>query len=68
MIPVSVLCYKVHHKGGKKMKNLFKSLLVASLMTGLVSTASAADYVLKYGHVGPVTSDDQVPGEFLKSL
>jgi len=50
------------------MKNLFKSLLVASLMTGLVSTASAADYVLKYGHVGPVTSDDQVPGEFLKSF
>ena len=34
------------------------------------SAASAADYVLKYGHPGPVgpDSDDHVAGEFLKSF
>jgi len=37
---------------------------------GAGGTASAADYVLKYGHPGPVgdDSDDHVAGEFLKSF
>lgn len=41
----------------------------AALMAG-ASGASAADYVLKYGHPGPVgpDSDDHVAGEFLKSF
>jgi tripartite ATP-independent transporter DctP family solute receptor len=40
-----------------------------ALLIGLGS-ASAADYVLKYGHPGPVgpDSDDHVAGEFLKSF
>jgi tripartite ATP-independent transporter DctP family solute receptor len=41
-----------------------------ALVIGLCSPASAADYVLKYGHPGPVgpDSDDHVAGEFLKSF
>jgi tripartite ATP-independent transporter DctP family solute receptor len=41
-----------------------------ALSIGLGSAASAADYVLKYGHPGPVglDSDDHVAGEFLKSF
>jgi tripartite ATP-independent transporter DctP family solute receptor len=43
----------------------------SALLIGLCSaSASAADYVLKYGHPGPVgpDSDDHVAGEFLKSF
>ena len=51
------------------MKSKFlKSFVFAGVLSGIASMASAADYVLKYGHVGPVTSDDQVVGEFLKSF
>jgi TRAP-type transport system periplasmic protein len=42
-----------------------------TLLIGLCGApASAADYVLKYGHPGPVgpDSDDHVAGEFLKSF
>ena len=41
----------------------------AALLIG-ASSVSAADYVLKYGHPGPVgiDSDDHVAGEFLKSF
>ena len=37
---------------------------------GSSDPASAADYILKYGHPGPVgdDSDDHVAGEFLKSF
>jgi TRAP-type C4-dicarboxylate transport system substrate-binding protein len=36
----------------------------------LAGTAHAAEFTLKYGHVGPATeiSDDQIPGVFLKSF
>ncbi len=40
----------------------------ALLAVALSGSANAAEWVLKYGHVGPVTSDDQIPGEFLKSF
>ncbi|MEO1019755.1 MAG: TRAP transporter substrate-binding protein DctP, partial [Pseudomonadota bacterium] len=38
-------------------------------LAGASMTADAADYILKYGHPGPVgaMSDDHVAGEFLKS-
>lgn len=39
--------------------------LSAVMMAGI---AEAEEWVLKYGHVGPVTSDDQVPGDFLKAF
>ena len=41
-----------------------------ALLIGLCDPASSADYVLKYGHPGPVgpDSDDHVAGEFLKSF
>ena len=46
--------------------------LAAALIIGVgaSSGASAADFVLKYGHPGPVgdDSDDHVAGEFLKSF
>lgn len=43
-------------------------LLAAALLAGTALPANAADYVLKYGHPGPVgpDSDDHVAGEFLK--
>ena len=42
----------------------------ALFAVGAASPAGAADYVLKYGHPGPVgeDSDDHVAGEFLKSF
>lgn len=50
---------------------------IATLVTGAAialapmiapMTASAQEkWTLKYGHVGPVTSDDQVPGDYMKS-
>ncbi len=55
--------------GGSKMKSLIRKTLMAGLMAVCLPAASfAAEFTLKYGHVGPVTSDDQVPGEFLKSF
>jgi tripartite ATP-independent transporter DctP family solute receptor len=51
------------------MKNLISKTLVAGMLAVCLPAASfAAEFTLKYGHVGPVTSDDQVPGEFLKSF
>lgn len=49
---------------------LFRSLLIAGLSVGLASAAHAQEYLLKYAHVGPATevSDDQIPGEFLRSF
>ncbi|WP_282606191.1 TRAP transporter substrate-binding protein DctP [Pelagibius sp. Alg239-R121] len=45
------------------------ALAAGALLTMVTSGAtSAEEWVLKYGHVGPVNSDDQVPGEFLKSF
>ncbi len=47
------------------------AIAAAALVTlGAGSTAGAADYILKYGHPGPVgdDSDDHVAGEFLKSF
>jgi tripartite ATP-independent transporter DctP family solute receptor len=44
--------------------------LAATLALGAALAAPAAaqeSWTLKYGHVGPVTSDDQVPGEFIKA-
>ncbi|MGI9504839.1 MAG: hypothetical protein ACR2RE_17480, partial [Geminicoccaceae bacterium] len=56
--------------------NPFKSGTLAVAAAALVTlgaggtTAKAADFVLKYGHPGPVgdDSDDHVAGEFLKSF
>ena len=39
-----------------------------STRTPTVLPAAAAEFTLKYGHVGPVESDDQIPGEFLKAF
>ena len=51
------------------MKHFVRSMLVAGAMAICLPAASfAAEFTLKYGHVGPVTSDDQIPGEFLKSF
>ena len=51
------------------MNVLFRKTIMASLLAICLPAASfAAEYTIKYGHVGPVTSDDQVPGEFLKSF
>ena len=48
------------------MKSLIRKVLMAGLMAVCLPAASfAAEFTLKYGHVGPVTSDDQVPGEIL---
>ena len=49
----------------KNIAALAAGALVAIALSG---TANAKEWVLKYGHVGPVTSDDQIPGEFLKSF
>ncbi len=56
--------------------NVLKGGALAVATTALVSLgagstpADAADYILKYGHPGPVgdDSDDHVAGEFLKSF
>lgn len=54
------------------MKNIAKKLgATAAMALALVATqATAADYVIKYGHPGPVgpDSDDHVAGEFLKAF
>jgi len=54
-----------------KPKTLAGLTAAAVLMgaTALIPATSAAQetWTLKYGHVGPVTSDDQVPGEFIKA-
>ncbi len=49
-------------------RKLACGLLAATLLAGTALPANAADYVLKYGHPGPVgpDSDDHVAGEFLK--
>jgi len=52
-------------------KNGALAIAAAALVTFAAgSTAHAADYILKYGHPGPVgdDSDDHVAGEFLKSF
>jgi TRAP-type transport system periplasmic protein len=49
----------------KNIAALAAGALVAIALSG---TVNAKEWVLKYGHVGPVTSDDQIPGEFLKSF
>lgn len=45
--------------------------LAAGAAVAALALAPAAhaqeSWVLKYGHVGPVTSDDQVPGDYIKS-
>lgn len=52
-----------------RISNKYIALTVGALLAfSLSGAASAQEWVLKYGHVGPVTSDDQVPGEFLKSF
>lgn len=53
------------------MKFTGKLMACAAMALGLVATsANAADYVLKYGHPGPVgpDSDDDVAGQFLKAF
>lgn len=51
------------------MKRPVCNILMAGVLAlCLPTTLSAAEFTLKYGHVGPVTSDDQVPGDFLKSF
>jgi tripartite ATP-independent transporter DctP family solute receptor len=53
------------------MKKTLRLPLVAAAALAVVSgPALAADYVIKYGHPGPVgwDSDDHVAGEFLKSF
>ena len=51
------------------MKSLIRKIILATIVATCLPVASfAAEFTLKYGHVGPVTSDDQVPGEFLKSF
>ncbi|HRY24003.1 MAG: TRAP transporter substrate-binding protein DctP [Geminicoccaceae bacterium] len=49
-------------------KKLACGLLAAALLAGTALPTNAAEYVLKYGHPGPVgpDSDDHVAGEFLK--
>ena len=46
------------------------TLAVAGLAALLSGPAQAAEFTLKYGHVGPATdvSDDHIPGVFLKSF
>ncbi len=50
------------------MKKLACGLLAAALLGGTALPGSAAEFVVKYGHPGPVgpDSDDHVAGEFLK--
>ncbi|MCB1832024.1 MAG: hypothetical protein KDH19_01040, partial [Geminicoccaceae bacterium] len=51
-------------------KTLRAGIAAVALLTAssMAHVATAADYVLKYGHPGPVgpDSDDHVAGEFLK--
>ncbi|MEZ5864739.1 MAG: TRAP transporter substrate-binding protein DctP [Geminicoccaceae bacterium] len=49
-------------------KKFASGLLAAALLAGTALPATAAEFVLKYGHPGPVgpDSDDHVAGEFLK--
>jgi len=52
-------------------KHLAPLTAAAALAVGLAAApATAADYIIKYGHPGPVgfDSDDHVAGEFLKSF
>lgn len=49
-------------------KLLIAAGLAATFVLGGTSIAHAQKFTLKYGHVGPVESDDQVPGEFLKAF
>lgn len=52
-------------------KHLAPLTATAALAVGLAAApATAADYIIKYGHPGPVgfDSDDHVAGEFLKSF
>ncbi len=54
------------------LKDTLKQGTIAAAAAALLTAApaGAADYVLKYGHPGPVgdDSDDHVAGEFLKSF
>ena len=51
------------------MKRFIRKIIAPTILAICLPVVSfAAEYTIKYGHVGPVTSDDQVPGEFLKSF
>ena len=51
------------------MKKFIRKIIAPTVLAMCLPVVSfAAEYTIKYGHVGPVTSDDQVPGEFLKSF
>ena len=53
------------------MKSVKRMAMATAVIAGFAAgSANAADFVLKYGHPGPVgpDSDDQVAGEFLKSF
>ena len=41
---------------------------IVAVGAALPALSSAVEFTLKYDHVGPVTSDDQVPGDFLKAF
>lgn len=48
-----------------------RRITLAAALTALIAgPAAAAEFTLKYGHVGPATeiSDDHIPGVFLKSF
>ncbi len=49
-------------------KLLITSMVVGALASGFASVTKAAEFTIKYAHVGPVTSDDQIAGDFLKSF
>ena len=50
------------------MKKFIRKIIAPTVLAMCLPVVSfAAEYTIKYGHVGP-SSDDQVPGEFLKSF
>ena len=50
------------------MKKFIRKVIAPAVLAICLPVVSLPEYTIKYGHVGPVTSDDQVPGEFLKSF
>ena len=54
----------------KDIRRRFTALAAAAVFCAVAGTALAQDYVLKYGHVGPVgdDSDDHISGVFLKDF
>ena len=54
----------------KPARRRFTALAAAAAFCAVTGTALAQDYVLKYGHVGPVgdDSDDHISGVFLKDF